>query len=163
MRLAVFYVFLFLIQSFWSAWLAPYPAPDLFLLAVLTMLWRVAPWQLVLIGYGVGLLQDVVGNGHLGLHALGLSGGAMAALLARSQLSQTSWLERTLAVLAALLGKWLAVAPLIIWQTGTPYALQGVLGVLPLEALFTLLFAFWVLPWGEALMERTRLLRKELL
>lgn len=163
MRLVVFYLFLFLAQSFWGAWLAPYPAPDLFLIAMLTLLWRVAAWQLVLIGYGIGLIQDIFGYGPLGLHALGLAGGAMAAIITRAQLSQSSWLERGLAVLAALLGKWLALAPLVIWQSGTVYALRGVLEVLPLETAFTLLVAFWFLPWGEALMERSRLLRKELL
>jgi rod shape-determining protein MreD len=163
MRLAVFYLFLFLVQSFWGAWLAPYPAPDLFLLAVLTLLWRIPAWQLVLVGYGVGLLQDVFGHGNLGLHALGLAGGAMGALIVRSQLSRTSWLERSLAVLAALLGKWLAMAPLIVWQTGSLFALGGLWRVLPLEIILTLLFALWVLPWAEALMERARVLRKELL
>lgn len=163
MRLAVFYLFLFLTQSFWGAWLAPYPAPDLFLIAMLTFLWRVPPWQLVLIGYGIGLVQDLFGYGHLGLHALGVAGGAMAAILTRAQLSQSNWLERGLVVLAALLGKWLTLIPFVIWQSGTFYAVRGVAAVVPLETLFTLLFALWLLPWGEALMERTRLLRKELL
>ena len=163
MRLVFFYLFLFLFQSFWGAALAPYPAPDLFLIGVLTLLWRVPPWQLVLAAYGVGLLQDIVGSGYLGLHALGLAGGAMAALLVRSQLSRTSFFERSLAVLAAVGGKWLAVAPLLVWQSGSWYALRGALIVFPVEALFTLLFALLLLPWAEALMERTQLLRKELL
>lgn len=163
MRLLVFYLFLFLMQTFWSAWLAPYPAPDLFLLAMLTLLWRIPGWQLVLIGYGAGLLQDIVGHGYLGLHALGVAGGAMGALVVRSQLSQTSWLERSLAVLAAVVGKWLAIAPLLVWQTGTLSSLGSALSIVPLEAVFTLLFAFWLLPWADALMERTQLLRKELL
>ena len=163
MRLALFYLFLLFMQSFWGAWLAPYPAPDLFLIGVLTLLWRIAPWQFVLVAYGVGLLQDLLGSGYLGLHALGLAGGAMAALIVRSQLSQTSFFERSLAVLAAVAGKWLAVAPLLVWQSGTFYVLRGALDVFPVEALFTLLFALWLLPWAEALMERTRILRKELL
>ncbi len=162
MRLVFYYLFLLLAQSFWGAALAPYPAPDLFLVAVLTLLWRLPPWQLVLLAYGIGLLQDAFGGAYLGLHALGLSGGAVAALLVRAQLSQTSFFERSLAVLAAVVGKWLAVAPLLVWQTGTFYALRGVLDIFPLEALFTLLFALWLLPWGEALMDRTGL-RKELL
>lgn len=163
MRLVVFYLLLFLGQSFWGASLAPYPAPDLFLIGVLTLLWRVQPWQLVLLAYGVGLLQDAFGGAYLGLHALGLAGGAMAALLVRAQLTETSFFERSLAVLAAVVGKWLSVAPLLVWQTGTFYALRGVLDLFPVEALFTLLFALWLLPWSEALMERTGLLRKELL
>ena len=163
MRLAFYYLLLVLGQSFWGAFTAPYPAPDLFLIGVLTLLWRVQPWQLILLAYGVGLLQDAFGGAYLGLHALGLAGGAMAALLVRSQLSQASFFERSLAVLAAVVGKWLAVAPLLVWQTGTFYALRGVLDIFPLEALFTLLFALLLLPWGEALMERTGILRKELL
>ena len=163
MRLAVFYLFLLLLQSFWSAALAPYPAPDLFLLALLTLLWRVAPWQLVLVGYGFGLLQDTLGHGQLGLHALGLAGAAMGALVVRAQLSRTRLLERALAVVAALLGKWLAVIPLLLWQTGSLASLRGVLGVLPLELLLTLILSLWILPWADALMERAQLLRKELL
>ena len=143
--------------------MAPYPAPDLFLVGVLTLLWRLLPWQLVLLAYGVGLLQDVAGSGYLGLHALGLAGGAMAALLLRSQLSGTTFFERSLVVLAAVGGKWLAVAPLLVWQSGTWYSLRGALNVFPVEALFTLLAALLLLPWAKALMEKTQLLRKELL
>lgn len=163
MRLAIFYLFLFFMQSFWGAFLAPFPAPDLFLIAVLTLAWRIQPWQLILAAYGVGLFQDIAGNGFLGLHAFGLAGGAMAALLVRSQLSQTSFFEQSLAVLASVAGKWLAVMPLLIWQSGSWYILRGGLAVFPVEALFTMLFALWLLPWSSALMERTQLLRKELL
>ena len=163
MRLALFYLLIFFSQSFWGAWFAPLPAPDLFLLAVLTLLWRVSPWQLVLIGYGIGLLQDALSGGNFGLHALGLAGGAMGALLVRSQITQKSFLERSMAVLLAVAGKWLTVIPLLVWQSGNWTPLRGVLDVFPAEALFTILFALLLLPWGEALMERDRVLRKELL
>ena len=60
MRLVLFYLVLLVPQGFLSALLAPVPAPDLFLLAALTLLWRVQPWQLVLVAYGIGILQDML-------------------------------------------------------------------------------------------------------
>lgn len=163
MRLVIFYLLLLVTQGLLTTLLAPLPAPDLFLLALITLLWRVVPWQLVLIGYAIGLMQDVIGYGDLGVHALGLAGAALAALVVRTQLSQSGFFERLLAVFVALLGKWLILYPLVWWLTGTPLVWWDVIRVAPVEIIFTLLVSIWLLPWADALMERTALLRKELL
>src|SRR5690606_194101 len=98
MRLVLFYLVLLVSQGFLSALLAPVPAPDLFLLAALTLLWRVQPWQLVLVAYVIGILQDVIGQGVLGMHAMALAGGALAATFVRAQLTNSGALERLLVV-----------------------------------------------------------------
>jgi len=67
MRLLLFYLVLVIAQGFLAALMTPLPTPDLFMIAVLTLLWRIQPWQLVLLAYAVGLLQDLMGAGVLGV------------------------------------------------------------------------------------------------
>jgi len=163
MRLVFFYLILLVAQGFISALLAPLPAPDLFLLAVLTLLWRVKPWQLVLLGYGVGFIQDLVGGGVLGSHALALAAAALVASLVRAQLSNTGVLERALVVFVAGLGKWVVMAAMLIWLTGGELG-YGRLGAVALvESALTVAAGLLVLPWGAALLQRSRILQKELL
>ncbi|MEX2541054.1 MAG: rod shape-determining protein MreD [Trueperaceae bacterium] len=163
MRLFVFYLLLILGQGFLSALLAPLPAPDLFLLAMLTLVGRLAPWQLVSAGYGIGLLQDLIGNGVLGVHAFALSGAAMAALVVTAQLSQVGFFERVLKLLAAVVGKWVAMAAMVVWLSGTFETLLSVPLVAAFDLGFTVIVGLWLLPWADALFERASILRKELL
>lgn len=163
MRLVVFYLILLVAQGFLSALLAPVPAPDLFLLAVLTLLWRIQPWQLVLLAYGVGLLQDVVGSGVLGTHAFALAAGALVASLVRAQLSNTGVFECMLVVFVASAGKWAVIAGMVVWLSGTPIGLGRLGSVALVEATLTVAAGLLVLPWGAALLERSRILQKELL
>lgn len=163
MRLVLFFLILFLSQGLLSALPAPLPAPDLFLLAMLVLMGRFQAWQLVLLGYAIGLLQDIVGHGVLGLHAFGLAAAALAAAFAQRQISQRGIFARSLIVTVALCGKWLAIAPLLVWQTGSLVVLLSALQVAPIELVFTLLLSFFILPWGEKLMERTLLLREDAL
>ena len=136
MRLALLYALLLALQGFLGALMAPLSPPDLFLLGVLTLLWRVPAAPLVAIGYGVGLLQDLVGYGALGVHALGLAGGTLLASFVRAQVSQAGVLERFLVLVAALLGKWLVLTALLFWLGGAD-PLAEALRVAPLEAAFT--------------------------
>jgi rod shape-determining protein MreD len=160
MRLFFFYLLLLLFQGFLGVLLAPLPAPDLFLLALLTLIWRLQAWQLVLAGYGIGLLQDVIGHGEWGIHAFGLAGAALIVSLVKAQLSQRGLFTRSLLFFAGFVGKWLALTPLVLWQTGTTASIAGVLRVMPIELFFTLLVSLVVIPWGDALMERTLLVRR---
>ena len=163
MRLALFYLLLVLAQGFLSALLAPLPPPDLFLIGVLTLLYRLPAWQLVLVGYGFGLLQDVIGHGALGVHALGLAAAALVATTVRSQLSQQGFLERSLAVLAAVAGKWVVILVLLTWLSGGVTDLPTAAAIAALDMAFTVVAAMALLPWGFALLARTRLLQRELL
>jgi rod shape-determining protein MreD len=163
MRLAIFYILLIVFQGLLAALFAPLPPPDLFLLAVLTLLWRLPPWQLVLVAYGVGLVQDMIGFGTLGLHGLGLAGAVLAASFVRAQFNQADLLERLLVIASALLGKWLVFTFMLLWLSGGGEPFGQVLRVMPLEALFTLVVGLWLLPYAEILMERSRILQKELL
>lgn len=163
MRLLLFYVVMVATQGFLSAVLAPLPPPDLFFLAVLTLLWRLSPWQLVAVAYGVGLAQDVLGNGVLGVHALALAAGALAASGARAQLTQSGFFERLVVVGTGLVGKWAVLALMLAWLSGGPVIWSDLVPVVVVEAVFTLGAATLALPWAHALMERTSALRKGLL
>ncbi|MDZ7704088.1 MAG: rod shape-determining protein MreD [Trueperaceae bacterium] len=163
MQLVLFYLLLLVAQGTLAVLVAPLPAPDLFLIAMLTLLWRLPAWQMVLVGYGIGLLQDIVGHGNLGLHALGLAGGALLASFVKSLVSQAGFAERLLTALSALVGKWLVFAALLGWLGAGANPLDTVLRVAPLEALFTILLSMVVLPVAAWLMEQSSVLRKELL
>ncbi len=163
MRLVLFYLVLLVSQGFLSNLLAPLPAPDLFLLAVLTLLWRVQPWQLVLLAYAVGLVQDLTGQGVLGLHALALAAGALAATMVRAQLTNAGALERMLVVFVAVVGKWAVLAAMLAWISGEGIYLPQVGAVAAVESTLTVIAGLVVLPWSAALLERSRILQKELL
>lgn len=163
MQLIVFYASLLVLQGYVAVLLAPLPAPDLFVVAMLTLLWRLPAWQLVLIGYGIGLLQDIVGHGSLGIHALGIAGAALLASLVKSRINQAGLAERLLTVLSALVGKWLVIALLLLWLGRSRNPLEELLRVAPLEALFTVLASVVILPLASRLLDRSALLRKELL
>lgn len=165
MRLLFFYLVLVVAQGFLAALMAPVPPPDLFLIGVLTLLWRIQPWQLVLVGYGAGFLQDLMGlgNGALGLHAFSLATAALVASMVRAQLTQSGVFERMLVILTAEAGKWLALVPLLAWLSGTMASVTGAVAVAAIEAAFTVVAGVLLLPWGTALLQRSRMLRKELL
>ena len=160
MRLLLLYALLLALQGFLGGLMGPLSTPDLFLLGVLTLLWRVPAPQLVAVGYGVGGLQDLLGYGALGVHALGLAGGVLLATFVRSQVSQAGVWERFFVLVAALLGKWLVLTALLFWMGGAaPF--EEVLRVAPLEAAFTLLLGMWLLPFADLLRTRRAGLRRE--
>src|SRR6056297_1372154 len=137
MRIAAFYLVLLATQGLLSAAFGTLPAPDLFLIAMLTLLGRVVPWQLVLIAYGVGLLQDVIGFGVLGVHALSLAAAALTATVVRMQLSGSGLLERMVILLGAQAGKWIVAAALLLWLSGTPEDPAMLLAVAVTETVLT--------------------------
>ncbi|HEX7003988.1 MAG TPA: hypothetical protein VF168_07360 [Trueperaceae bacterium] len=163
MRLFIFYLLIVLGQGFLSAVLSPLPAPDLFLLAILTLMGRLAPWQLVAAAYGIGLFQDLIGNGVLGLHAFALAGAAMMATFVTAQLSQVGFFERLVRLASAVVGKWLALTALVVWLSGTGQSIGSIATVAVFDAGFTMIVGLWLLPWADALFDRTAVLRKELL
>ncbi len=163
MRIVAFYLLLLAAQGFLSALFGTLPAPDLFLVAMLTLLGRLVPWQLVVAADGVGMLQDVVGFGVMGLHAVGLAAAALTATVVRMQLSGTGLLERVLIVVGAQAGKWLVVAAMLVWLSGTPEDPATLLAVAVTETVLTIAAALLLLPWADALLEKSKVLRKELL
>ena|SRR5690606_12672117 len=163
MRLVLFYLVLVVSQGFLSALLAPVPGPDLFLLAVLSLLWRIQPWQLVVLAYAVGMLQDLIGQGVLGMHAIALAAAALSASLVRAQLTNSGVLERMLVVFIAVVGKWVVIAALMAWLVGGPISFSALGAVAAVEGALTVAAGLLVLPWSAALLERSRILQKELL
>ena len=99
----------------------------------------------------------------LGLHAIGLAAAALAATVVRMQLSGSGLLERLLIVVAAQAGKWVVAALLLVWLSGTPEEPLTLLAVAVTETVLTAAVALLALPWADALLEKSKLLRKELL
>ena len=161
MRLAVFYLLLVAAQGWLTGLFGTLPAPDLFLLAALTLLGRMMPWQLVVVAYGVGLLQDLTSDSVVGMHALGLAAAAWAASFVRVQFSRSGVAERLLIVSAAQGAKWLVIVTLLTWLSGTPRLPVLTLAVAVSETVLTAGVALVVLPWGEALLDRAKVARKE--
>lgn len=163
MRVVSFYLLLVAGQGLLSALFGTLPAPDLFLIIVLTLLGRLAPWQLVVAAYGIGLFQDIIGFGDLGLHAIALAGAALTASAVRAQLSGEGLLERLLVIIGAQAGKWVVASLLLIWLSGTPEAPATLVAVAVTETVLTAALALLLLPWADALLNKSRVLRKELL
>jgi rod shape-determining protein MreD len=163
LQLILFYLSLIIVQGSLAALLAPLPAPDLFLLGALTLLWRLPAWQMVLVAYGVGLLQDLMGHGALGFHAFGLAGAVLGGSAVASRLNQAGFSERLLIVTCAILGKWIMFAMMLQWFGNTADLWTTLSRVAPLDALFTLLASMLLLPIAEWLIERDATLKRELL
>jgi rod shape-determining protein MreD len=90
-------------------------APDLFLLVALFVATRMPLFPAVCVGYGLGLLQDILGSGLLGFHAAGIMTGVLASSFVRRGLSAETNLNHAAAALVALLGKWLVFIALNYW------------------------------------------------
>lgn len=132
-------VLVFILQGFLTPLVAPWPPPDLLLLAALLPLGRRPLWQAVGLAYLLGLAQDVAGGGVPGLHALALAAGVFVAgvvVPGGLELSRAGPGWQLLALLAALAGKWAALL-LLLTYAGQPAPLAETLRVGPLEALFT--------------------------
>lgn len=122
------------LQSALPVLLAGRVQPDLFMLAALALAARMRPtWGLVL-GYGLGLLQDVLGHGMLGFHAAGVAAGVYAGYAVRRLLSTETVLNHALAVAVALAAKWLAFLALAYW-TRLPLVTTGTWGTVALPEL----------------------------
>ena len=163
MRLALFYLLLLLAQGLFSALLAPWPPPDLFFVAVLTLLRRLPAWQVVLAAYGIGFFQDLIGHGILGFHAFGLAGASVGALFVRTRLTQSGIFERMVLVGVGLGGKWIALTVSMVWMTGTLDVLNSAIRVVPFDIGFSLGFSIWLLPLADILFRRASVMRKELM
>jgi rod shape-determining protein MreD len=94
------------------AWVSP---PDLFLLTALYATTRLTPLWTLFIGYGIGLLQDILGAGMLGFHAAGIMTGVLVAGFVRRGLSSESNLNLAISLFAALVAKWLVFIALGYW------------------------------------------------
>lgn len=127
------------------------PAPDLFLLTGAALAWRLPPIYVLLAAYGVGLVQDVLGGGMLGLHAAGVSGGALMVLLVRRYFADSGVFQAMLTVLTAVVGEWLAFLFLTYWLRAELVTVDLLIHTVPLLFVGTLLvYAIWerVVEWG---------------
>jgi rod shape-determining protein MreD len=114
-------------------------APDLFLLVALFVATRVPLFAAVCIGYGLGLVQDILGSGLLGFHAAGIMAGVLASSFVRRGLSAETNLNHAAAALVALLGKWLVFIALNYWTRQGLISLETLYFRFLPEVVFTLL------------------------
>ena len=127
------------------------PAPDLFLLTGAGLAWRMRPTWALVAAYGVGLGQDVLGGGTIGLHAAGLAGGALLVLLVRRYFANSGPVQGLLTVLMAVLGQWLAFLLITYWLRSELVTVELLTRTVPLVLLLTLLVSgLWerVLEWS---------------
>lgn len=127
------------------------PTPDLFLLTGAALAWRLPPTWALLGAYGVGLGQDLLGSGMVGLHASGVAGGALLVLLVRRYFADSGVVQATLTVLVAVVGEWLAFLILTYWLRSELVTVAMLTRTVPLVFLGTLLlFPLWerVVEWG---------------
>ncbi len=142
MRAVIFFALLIAIQGVLAA-LLPHSivAPDLFLLAALAVSTRLRPSLGLLAAYGIGLIQDVIGAGWFGFHALAIASAIYASYGARRFFSGNSWLNQATIVLVAVAIKWITYLLFDYWtRAGLMTSTALVSAFLP-ELLTTLLCA----------------------
>lgn len=92
-----------------------WPPPDLWFLVVIFLGARMPAWGALLLGFGVGLAQDLAVGGTWGIHALGLT---MAAFVGSELVRLLPWEEtmgRYAILMASFLAKWAGVALILVW------------------------------------------------
>lgn len=127
------------------------PPPDLFLLTGAALGWRLRPDLALLAAYGVGLGQDLLGGGMIGLHAAGVATGALFVLVVRRTVANSGPIQAMLTVLAAVLGQWTAFLALTYWLRTDLVSAEVLTRTVPLVFVFTLaLSGLWerVVGWG---------------
>lgn len=112
--------------------------PDLFLLTAVALALRLGPVPSLLLAYLLGLVQDVLGHGYFGLHAVGLAGGVLLIHGLRGLLMPSPLLREGMGLGMAILGQWLSFLVLTYWLRDGLVTVSSLTGVLPLEALLTL-------------------------
>lgn len=126
-------------------------APDLFLLTAVALAWRMAPAWALVAAYGVGLGQDLLGGGVLGLHAAGLAGAVLLVLLIRRYVADSGPLQVVLSVVGAVVGEWLTFGLLAYWLRSNLITVNLLLTTIPSLLIGTLL-AYplweWAVRWG---------------
>ncbi len=162
LQLGLFYILLLALQGVMSALFSNTPSPDLFLIAAVSVLWHLRPWRSVLFAFCVGLVQDLVGYGYIGFHAIALAGGIFVALFVATQIRQSGIFERLIVVGVALVTKWALFFALVAWLYDRN-ALIEIFRVAPLEIVFTVVLGLIILPLVDALMKRNGILRREFL
>lgn len=115
--------------------------PDLFLLTGVALALRLRPLAALLSAYGVGLVQDVLGHGVLGLHAAGVAGGVLLVVLLRTYLTGRGAWQLVATVVAAVAGQWLTFLALTYWLRNGLVTVGTLYGVLPALLITTLLAA----------------------
>jgi len=161
-QLLIFYLLLLALQGVMSALFTTVPSPDLFLIAAVSVLWHLRPWNAVLLAFCIGLVQDLAGYGNLGFHALGLAASVLVASIVATQIRQSGIFERLVVVLVAVAAKWIVFFCLVSWIHNRN-ALGEILRVAPLEALFTVALSLIILPIVDGLMKRNGMLRRQFL
>ena len=125
--------------------------PDLFLLTGVAYALRLRSLPALLAGYGVGLLQDILGHGLLGLHAAGVAAGGLVLIGLRRFITDSGIFQSILTVVSAILGQWAAFLVLTYWLHGGLVTVDALTRVLPWETGLTLLiYPLWaqVVTWG---------------
>jgi rod shape-determining protein MreD len=118
--------------------------PDLFLLTGVAYALRLRSLPALLAGYGVGLLQDVLGHGLLGLHAAGVAGGVLVLVGLRRFITDSGVFQSILTVVSAILGQWAAFLMLTYWLRGGLVTVESLLHVLPWQVgLSLLVYPLW--------------------
>jgi len=115
--------------------------PDLFLLTAVALAFRLRPAYALLIAYGIGFLQDILGHGLLGLHAAGTAGGVLLLLGLRKFLSDQGPLQMIVSVTTAVAGQWLTFLILTYWLRNGLVTVMTLQTVLPSVLVLTLLAA----------------------
>lgn len=142
MRILLYLLLIVGVQGALTRLLPAYVSPpDLFLLTAVALALRLRPFPALLLAYAIGLFQDLLGNGLLGLHAAGVAGGVLLLLGLRKFLSDRGLLQMVVTVVTAVAGQWLTFLILTYWLRDNLVTVNTLSRVLPSVLILTLLAA----------------------
>lgn len=141
MRLSLLLLAVLILQGVFGAVLPAGFVPDLFMLTAIGLSARLGPTRGVAAGFLVGLVQDLTGFGALGVHALGIAFGVVAAHLTRNLISAEQRGYEVMVAVGAQAGKWLALGMMLVWTQAQVSAGRVILQIALPETLVTVLLA----------------------
>lgn len=152
MRAVAFVLIVLALQSALGVLLpSGFTQPDVFLLTALTISARVRPQVALWMAFGIGLLQDVLGQGLIGFHGAGIAAGVFASFFVRRFLSAETNLNHATAVLVAEVAKWLVFVILAYWTRSGLFSSLTLLNIFLPELITTLLIGpliYGLATWG---------------
>jgi rod shape-determining protein MreD len=116
MRILVVVLLAFLCQGFISGILGTLLAPpDLVYLGALLVVSSLPLYLGLPVAFAIGLLQDLLSAGHLGIHAVGLLCAAYAYYRIAKLVHSTEPAGQILIVLGSFVAKWLGIFAMGFW------------------------------------------------
>jgi rod shape-determining protein MreD len=142
MRTALLILLTFILQGLVSGlFVTPLVPPDLPYLAALGIAASSSSYAGLVLAFGMGLIQDLLSGGQLGLHGVALLFASYAFYRLTRSFHWDEAAGAALIYLGTFLAKWSGYLLMVYWLRSSSLNWTGILSVMGLELILTGLFA----------------------